>query len=42
MGKQEMHLQLWLENLKRKDHIRDFDGDGNAILKCILEGVDCI
>jgi hypothetical protein len=35
-GRDEMHTIFWLENLKRRDRLKDLDVGGKIILEWIL------
>jgi hypothetical protein len=35
-----VHTELWWENLREIDHLKDPDVDGRIILRCIFEKWD--
>ena len=37
MGKTEMHICLWLENLKERDQLEDLGVDGKDNIKIVLK-----
>jgi hypothetical protein len=36
-GRNEMHTEFWLENLKRIGYLGDLGVNGRILLKCILQ-----
>jgi hypothetical protein len=39
MGKTEMHICLWLENLKERDQLEDLGVDGKDNIKIFLKNI---